>query len=204
MRKFSLTRRQMLVVAHDLLATAAAVIVSFYVRFEAAGLESRLDGLIADPARLRALCRLRLLPVRPARGEVAVHLAARFRQHRARRDGAGGLAARARLRAGLARVLRRVLLRQDHDPALLVPADRIPGRNAHRLPAFPLCAHAPSCARRAGGSDPGARARGRCRGAAARDRERRREPGAPDRHPVAVGGGSRPVDPRHSGGRRPR
>ena len=46
MRRFSLTRRQMLVVAHDLFATAAAVIVSFYVRFEAAGLESRIDGLI--------------------------------------------------------------------------------------------------------------------------------------------------------------
>ena len=46
MRKFSLTRRQMLVVAHDLFATAAAVVVSFYVRFEAAGWESRLDGLM--------------------------------------------------------------------------------------------------------------------------------------------------------------
>ena len=46
MRKFSLTRRQMLVVAHDLFATAAAVVVSFYVRFEAAGWELRLDGLM--------------------------------------------------------------------------------------------------------------------------------------------------------------
>ena len=36
----------MLVVAHDLFATAAAVVVSFYVRFEAAGWESRLDGLM--------------------------------------------------------------------------------------------------------------------------------------------------------------
>ena len=46
MRKFSLTRRQMLIVAHDLVATAVAVVVSFYVRFEAAGFESRLDGLL--------------------------------------------------------------------------------------------------------------------------------------------------------------
>jgi O-antigen biosynthesis protein WbqV len=36
----------MLVVAHDLVATAAAVVVSFYVRFEAAGFESRIEGLI--------------------------------------------------------------------------------------------------------------------------------------------------------------
>jgi O-antigen biosynthesis protein WbqV len=42
----SLTPRQMLIVAHDLLATAAAIIMSFYIRFEAIGLESRLDKLI--------------------------------------------------------------------------------------------------------------------------------------------------------------
>jgi FlaA1/EpsC-like NDP-sugar epimerase len=47
MRSFALTRRQLLVMAHDLLATAAAVVVSFYIRFEVAGLESRLDGMIA-------------------------------------------------------------------------------------------------------------------------------------------------------------
>jgi FlaA1/EpsC-like NDP-sugar epimerase len=46
MNRFVLTRRQLLVVAHDLLATAAAVIVSFYIRFELAGLESRLGGLV--------------------------------------------------------------------------------------------------------------------------------------------------------------
>ncbi len=41
-----LTRRQLLIVAHDLLATAAAIIASFYVRFETPGLAARLDGLI--------------------------------------------------------------------------------------------------------------------------------------------------------------
>ncbi len=41
-----LTRRQLLIVAHDLLATAAAIIASFYVRFETPGLVERLDGLI--------------------------------------------------------------------------------------------------------------------------------------------------------------
>ena len=46
MMKMSLTPRQMLIVAHDLLATAAAIIMSFYIRFEAIGLESRLDKLI--------------------------------------------------------------------------------------------------------------------------------------------------------------
>ena len=41
-----LTPRQWLIVAHDLLATAAAIVMSFYIRFEAAGLESRLDKLL--------------------------------------------------------------------------------------------------------------------------------------------------------------
>jgi len=41
-----LTPRQWLIVAHDLLATAAAIVMSFYIRFEAVGLESRLDKLL--------------------------------------------------------------------------------------------------------------------------------------------------------------
>src|ERR1041384_8702930 len=41
-----LTPRQWLIVAHDLVATAAAIIMSFYIRFEAGGLESRIDKLL--------------------------------------------------------------------------------------------------------------------------------------------------------------
>jgi O-antigen biosynthesis protein WbqV len=44
--RFSLTPRQWLIVAHDLFATAAAVVMSFYIRFEAVGLESRFDKLL--------------------------------------------------------------------------------------------------------------------------------------------------------------
>src|SRR3954452_7363096 len=40
-----LTFRQILVVVHDLVATAAAVLASFYLRFETDGLTARLDGL---------------------------------------------------------------------------------------------------------------------------------------------------------------
>src|SRR4051794_28804090 len=40
-----LTFRQLLVVVHDLVATAAAVLASFYLRFETDGLLARLDGL---------------------------------------------------------------------------------------------------------------------------------------------------------------
>src|ERR1043166_748269 len=40
------TPRQMLIVAHDLIATAVAIVASFFIRFEAAGLEQRLGGLL--------------------------------------------------------------------------------------------------------------------------------------------------------------
>jgi FlaA1/EpsC-like NDP-sugar epimerase len=41
-----LTPRQMLIVVHDLVATAAAILASFYVRFEEKGLVERWDGLL--------------------------------------------------------------------------------------------------------------------------------------------------------------
>src|SRR5262245_49787672 len=41
-----LTPRQWLIVAHDLVATAAAILASFYIRFEGQGLAERIDGLI--------------------------------------------------------------------------------------------------------------------------------------------------------------
>src|SRR5207237_5628514 len=41
-----LNSRQILVVVHDLVATAAAIVASFYLRFEAPGLVERLDGLL--------------------------------------------------------------------------------------------------------------------------------------------------------------
>src|SRR5712691_9099238 len=37
--------RQLLVMVHDLVATAAAIVASFFLRFEGAGLLERLDGL---------------------------------------------------------------------------------------------------------------------------------------------------------------
>jgi FlaA1/EpsC-like NDP-sugar epimerase len=41
-----LTSRQILVVVHDLVVTAAAIVASFYLRFETPGLVERLDGLL--------------------------------------------------------------------------------------------------------------------------------------------------------------
>ncbi len=44
-RSLKLTQRQMLIVLHDLIATAAAIIVTFFMRFEDTALSERLGGL---------------------------------------------------------------------------------------------------------------------------------------------------------------
>src|SRR5437763_6390913 len=46
MKMLSLTPRQYLIVAHDLLATALAIVASFFIRFEETGLAERFDGLV--------------------------------------------------------------------------------------------------------------------------------------------------------------
>ena len=45
-RVSALTPRQYLIVAHDLIATAVAIVASFYIRFEDVGLAERFEGLI--------------------------------------------------------------------------------------------------------------------------------------------------------------
>src|ERR1700738_962684 len=42
----TLTPRQYLIVAHDLIATALGILASFYIRFEGGGLAERLDWLL--------------------------------------------------------------------------------------------------------------------------------------------------------------
>ena len=199
------TPRMWLILAHDLLATAAAVVASFFIRFEEAGLAERWRWLVILLPAFVALCRPGLRLLRSLQGEVALHLAARPLQHRSRRDRAGGLAAGARLRPGGAECLRHLLLRQDHDRrstgccrSLFLAGPRI----AYRYFRYTrTLQHAKA---RRFDADAGRRPRRRRRGAAARDRKRRGDEDPAGRHPVAVAGRSRPGDPRHLGARRPR
>src|SRR5260370_95972 len=46
-RLFSFTSRKALIIAHDLLATVAAIVARFYIRFQGDGLAARLDGLLS-------------------------------------------------------------------------------------------------------------------------------------------------------------
>ena len=103
------------------------------------------SSAVGGIARLSPLCRDGLLAVPPLPRQMAVRLVAGSVQHFPRRDGAGPVAAGARLCAGRAQHARRLLLRQDHDRALLVPPDVLPRRAADRVSVFPLRAHAPSC-----------------------------------------------------------
>ena len=165
----------------------------------------RLDGAARDavhvPAGLRRLCRIYLLSVPSLRVEMAFRLAAGPDEHRSRVVGAGGVAAGRRLFSGGAERVRPILLRQDHDRALLGAADRPAERLADGLPVFPLHAHPPACALAAIESDPGARPRCRRRGAAAVDRERRGEQCLAGRNPVVVARRPGAEHSRHSGAR---
>ena len=136
------TPRRALIVAHDLFMTAAAVIASFYIRFEAVGLLERRHTLFTFLPAFVVYAGLRLFLFSSLQIEVAFRLAARPDEHPARGDRAGGVAVGARLRAGRAERARAVLLRQNHDRAVLVTPDRLPERIAHRLSLFPLYADA--------------------------------------------------------------
>ena len=120
--------RRALVVAHDLLATAAAVVASFFIRFEAAGLVERGDKLLIFLPGFIVYAGIIYFLFHLYEVEVAVRVAAGPDEHHARGDGAGGVAAGARLHPGRAQRARAVLLRQDHHRPLLGAADGVPGR----------------------------------------------------------------------------
>ena len=194
--------RRALVVAHDLLATAAAVVASFFIRFEAAGLVERGDELLIFLPGFIVYAGIIYFLFHLYEVEVAVRVAPGPDEHHARGDGAGRVAAGARLHPGRAQRARAVLLRQDHHRPLLGAADGVPGRLQGRLPLLPLHPHPAAGARRRGQSDARPRTRRRRRSAAARDRERRGQEDLAGRHPLAVPGRSGPGHPRHSRSRR--
>src|SRR5215469_6625342 len=150
-------------------------------------------------ALLPRLCGDRLLAVPPLSRQMALRLAAGFVQHFPRLERARRIAPGARLHPARPEHVGRFLLRQDHDPALLVPADVLSRRATPGLPVFPLHARAPPRHGERSGPDPDPRPRGRCGGALATCRERRAEENLAGRYPLALAGGSRPMDAWRSG-----
>ena len=122
--------RKVLIIAHDLLVTAAAVVASFYVRFEAVGLMERKDALYVFLPGFIVYAGIVYFLFHLYEFEMALCLAARPDEHRARVVGLGGVAVGARLYSGGAQRARPVLLRQNHHRALLAAADGVPGRRA--------------------------------------------------------------------------
>ena len=202
-----LTHRNYLIAAHDALATAFALLASFYLRFE---------GGEAFYARLPLL--LRILPFFVAFSVVICYVfnltTTKWRfislpdalEHPARGDHSDGRAHRAGLCLHFRSIERQVAgaVRPHHHRSLLVSPGVRAERAPFRLSLFPLFARPPPCPDRRGVVDPVDRPRRRRRGAAARDRERRGQAALAGRRAVAIGRGPRPVDPQRAGARRHR
>ena len=192
-----LTPRQMLIVVHDLVATAAAILASFYVRFEEKGLVERWDYLIT------------FLPLFVLYAAVVYFI---FGLYRAKWRFASLPDLQNIFRASTVLALSLLVL----DYILVTPGyygqfffGKITialywllqmaflggPRIAYRY--FRYSRTRLHARREDFDSDPGARPRRRCRSAAARDRKRRGAENLAGRHPVAVAGGSRPGHPRH-------
>ena len=203
-RLSTFTPRMWLILAHDLLATAAAVVASFFIRFEEAGLTQRWR-LLVDPAAAflvyagfvygfsglyKAKWRFTSLPdlYNIVRAETVLAVTLLALDYVLLAPNFYGTFFFGKITIVLYWLLQIAFL----------------SRSAHRLPLFPL--HPYSAARQGGGFDADADrgAHGRCRSAVARDRERRGHQIAPRRHPVAVAVRSRPSDPRHFRARRSR
>ena len=137
---------------------------------------------------------------------MALHFVAGRIEHPARGDGFDGRARRARLCLHFRRAERQAAgsVRPRHHRSLLVPPGVRAERAPFRLSLFPLFACPPPCPDRRGVVDPAGRPRRRCRGAAARDRERRRQAALACRRAVAIGRRPRTVDPQRAGARRDR
>ena len=144
----TLTPASALIVLHDLVVTAAAIVASFYIRFEDSGLAERLDCLVVVLPGFLVYAGIVYFVLPSRRGEVALRLAARPLQH---------LPLGRRVLAVSLLVLDYILVAPNlygtfffgkiTIAALLGPADVLPGRAAHRLSLFPLRAHAAARAR---------------------------------------------------------
>ncbi len=202
-----LTHRNYLIAAHDALATAFALLASFYLRFE---------GGEAFYARLPLL--LRILPFFVVFSVVICYV---FNLTTTKWRFISLPDALNILRVATVLTVALIVLdyafifagdeqqvagavRPHHHRSLLVS----PGIRAERAPVrlslFPLFACPPPCQDRRGVVDPADRPRCGRRGAAARDRERRRQAALAGRRAVAIGRRPRAVDPQRSGARRHR
>ena len=141
-RLLGLTRRSLLIAIHDALATALAVLLSFFLRFGEIDFSVRLPMLLVILPYFVASQRRRLLLLQSDHDEVAIHVASRDPQHRQGVDHSQRRAAGARLRLRGAERLRRVLFRQDHHRHLLAAPDRAAERDQACLSLLSNGAHA--------------------------------------------------------------
>ena len=201
MRAFFRNPRRVLIVVHDLVMTALAIIATLYIRFDngaSGGLEAAIIGLSSSCLVMWSMPD-RLLVLPPLYGQVAFRVLAGFVEHRPRRHVSGDFAVGARLHPALSDAVRHLFLRQDNDRAVLAAADVFSRRPALRLPSVPTFAHATACEGSGCGADADRRGCGRRRRSIARHRKRCGQESAAGRHPVALGGRSGVGHPQGSG-----
>ena len=204
MKSLNLTPRQWLIVAHDLLATAAAIVARFFIRFEDRGLRSLADFVIWLPLFIVYAGIIYFLFGLHRSKWRFTSLPDLFNIVRAV-DRAGGVAAGARLRPGCRRTST-ARSSSARSPSCSIGSCRWCSWAARASPtaisATPARCSTPRRPKPAPTLVLGPRRR--CRSAAARDRKRRGQEDLAGRHSVAVAGRPRPGDPRHSGARRSR
>ena len=196
------TPRQWLIVLHDLTVTAAAIVATFFIRFEDEQLRVHLEGLG------------NLLP---AFVVYAGFVYFAFGLYKAKWRFAslpdlGNIFRASTVLAVSLLVLDYILLSPNFYGTFYFGKITIAlywvlqmaflggPRVAYRYFRYTRVRHQAMVARVRSDADP--RPCGRRRSAAARDRERRGEENLAGRHPLAFGVGSGPVDPRHHGARR--
>jgi FlaA1/EpsC-like NDP-sugar epimerase len=142
-RLSTFTPRMWLILAHDLLVTAAAVLASFFIRFEAGLAEHwRPLAVLLPPFLLYSGLVYVFVGLYKAKWRFT-SLPDLYNIVRAATVLAVTLLVLDYVLLG-AEFVRHLLLRQDHDHPLLAAADRVSKRSTHRLSLLPLHPHAAS------------------------------------------------------------
>ena len=193
-----------LVIAHDLVATVAAIVASFYIRFEGIGVAERFQSiLIFMPGFLIYAGGIYSL----------FHLYESKWRFASLPDLMNIVRAATVLAVSLLvldyvlvapNVLGAILLRQNHDRALLGSANRISERVANGLSLFPLYPHPEPRSVAGVESDACAWPRRGRRGPVAGHRKRRGHQDLAGRHPFTVRRGPRAEHPQRSRSRQVR
>jgi len=132
----NLTSRNLLIAIHDALATTAAVLASFYLRFEKRPTHGSPAPSAPPPSFLQSRLASSLLPLQIDHHQVAILLFAGCAEHSTDSNGANPRPSRTGLHFCRPERLWGLFLRQDNHHPVLVSGSLFPRRNALHLSLF--------------------------------------------------------------------